>query len=353
MHISWQGPNKVSGKTERPIKFTLEHAWCKISSLAVELGKTSLHRTVKDIDLCAAEAKFHPHCQKTKYSNHLRTAEREQNKKTVQEQKSQAHNQAYHTVCTFINDHVIERGEVVQLSSLRLIYIGELDAYDFPNKGFRSQKLMIRLQNDPDISSKIAFTKVSPCDTGSVSFYLVYSTSITVTDAVALSNKLASMDKTEDVALLLRSLIRRAFNDTKPIPWPPTAEDMNIKSNDLPEELIKFLNVILGGTPQVSCTKTNRISLSIGQDICRSVTDGEWKLPQHILLCTTIRHLYRSKQLTSILNRLGHCESYDFGRELETAQAKALEEVSILLTPQIVTGEGSLLFHRQWMGYPK
>ena len=343
---------KVSGRTERPIKFTLEHAWHKIASSAVELGKTSLHRKVKYIDLCAAEAMFHPHCRKTfgtEYSNHLRTVEREQNRKnTVQVQKSQAHNQAYHAVCTFINDHVIEQGEVVQLSSLRLIYIGELDAYGFPNKDFRSQKLMIRLQTDPDISSKIAFTKVNPSDTGFVSFYLMYSTSITVADAVALSYKLASMDKTQDVALLLRSLIRHAFNDTKPLPWPPTAEDMNIKSNDLPEELIKFLNVILGGKPQVSCAKTNRIILSIGQDICRSVTDGEWKLPKHILLCTTIRHLYSSKQLTSILNRLGHCESYDFGRELETAQAKALEEVSSLLTPQIVTGEGNLIFHSEW-----
>ena len=55
------------------------------------------------------------------------------------------------------------------------------------------------------------------------------------------------------------------------------------------------------------------------QDICRAVTKGEGKLPQHILHCTTIRHLYLSKQLTTILSRLGHCETYDFGLELETA----------------------------------
>ena len=88
--------------------------------------------------------------------------------------------------------------------------------------------------------------------------------------------------------------------------------------------------------------------MSIAQDICRVVTDGEWKLPKHILLCTTIRHLYRSKQLTTILNRLGHSESYDFGLELETAQAKAVDEISTLLTPMIVKGEGNLLFHSEW-----
>ena len=62
-------------------------------------------------------------------------------------------------------------------------------------------------------------------------------------------------------------------------------------------------------------------------------------MSKHILLCTTVRHLYRSKQLTTILSRLGHCEPYDFGLEIETALAKALDEVSTTLTPQIVDEE--------------
>lgn len=71
-------------------------------------------------------------------------------------------------------------------------------------------------------------------------------------------------------------------------------------------------------------------------------------MPKHILHCTTIRHLYRSRQLTTILSRLGHCETYDFGLELETALAKALDEVSTSLTPQIITGEGNNVFHLEW-----
>ena len=78
------------------------------------------------------------------------------------------------------------------------------------------------------------------------------------------------------------------------------------------------------------------------------MTNGEWKLSKHILITTTIRHLYRSKQLTTILGRLGHCESYDFGLELETALAKALDEASTSLTPQIVTGAGNQVFHLEW-----
>lgn len=78
------------------------------------------------------------------------------------------------------------------------------------------------------------------------------------------------------------------------------------------------------------------------------MTKGEWKLPKHILLATTVRHLYRSKTLTNILSRLGHSETYDFSLELETAITKALDEVSTSLTPQIVTGAGNNVFHLEW-----
>ena len=68
---------------------------------------------------------------------------------------------------------------------------------------------------------------------------------------------------------------------------------------------------------------------------------------KHILLCTTIRHLYHSKQLTSILHKPGHSESYDFGLELETAMTKAITEVSTYLAPQI-TCEANVVFHCEW-----
>jgi hypothetical protein len=72
-----------------------------------------------------------------------------------------------------------------------------------------------------------------------------------------------------------------------------------------------------------------------------------------MLLCVTVRHLFSSKQLTKILHRLGHSETYDFGLEMETALAKALDEVSTYLMPQIVTGEGNVVFHCAWDNFNK
>ena len=80
------------------------------------------------------------------------------------------------------------------------------------------------------------------------------------------------------------------------------------------------------------------------QDICRGVTRREWNLSEHILLCTIVRHLYSSKQLTAVFSRLRHCENYVFGLELETALAKALDEVFISLSFLIITGEGNEVF---------
>ena len=65
-------------------------------------------------------------------------------------------------------------------------------------------------------------------------FYIVYSVSIAMADAVSLASKLASRDKITDVALLLRGIFKRAFKERKTLPWPPTAEDLSIESHIFP-----------------------------------------------------------------------------------------------------------------------
>ena len=343
---------KTSGKTERPIKFTLTSAWSPIESEAEKIGKTSLARKVRGFDLSAVEAKYHGSCHrsfKTEYHNFIRAQERAKVNRTDTEQArvTAAHNEAFNSTLQFIQDHIVKENKVIQLSSLRLVYIDKLDQCGYPNDKYRGEHLMRRLQNH-QINSQIVFSKVDPANKGCISFYLVYSSRITVADAVASAYRLASVDKIKDVALLLRGVIRRAFGKSKELPWPPTPDELELSSGDLPQELMTFLNIVAAGKPEATADKTQRLVLSIGQDLCRAVTEGEWKLPKHILLCMTIRHLYRSKQLATILNRLGHCESYDFGLELETAMAKALDETSMLLTPQIVKGDGNVLFHSEW-----
>ena len=84
------------------------------------------------------------------------------------------------------------------------------------------------------------------------------------------------------------------------------------------------------------------------QDVCRAITKGRCKFPKHILSATTLRLLYRSKQVICMINRCGHCESYDFCLDLELALSSAIERNSSFITPSIVTGDDVLVFHVEW-----
>ena len=152
------------------------------------------------------------------------------------------------------------------------------------------------------------------------------------------------------VALLSSNSVLETFKSSEDIPWPITAKDIELDGDKiLPSDLSRFLHVIITGKDSIEKSeKTTRLISSIGQDLCRAVTDGNWKLPKHVLLCMSIRHLFHTKQLSMILHRLGHSESYKFGLELETGLTKALDDVSTHLTPQIITGEGNLVFHCEW-----
>ena len=96
------------------------------------------------------------------------------------------------------------------------------------------------------------------------------------------------------------------------------------------------------------CEKTKRLIYSVGQDICRAVTNRAWKLPKHIIICLTICHLFRSKQLTQILNKMAHIESYQYGLEVETVLAEAFSNRSTYLAPHIVTGDSNIVFRSEW-----
>ena len=147
--------------------------------------------------------------------------------------------------------------------------------------------------------------------------------------------------------LLRKSIIRCYELSKNNNPWPPTADELSSLSSDiLPVALIEFLTTLISG--QKPTESTNRLIFSIRQDIGRAVTNGEWKLPKHIFLTMTLRHLSRNKQLTTILNRCGHCESYDYSLQLETALAIVLEQTYSIHSPNILCGDNNKIFHCEW-----
>ena len=269
---------KVSGSTERCINFAVfkdkkgmlkEPTWKQIETRALELGDSSLYGRVQGEDLFAREAKYHQSCRKSfnlKYLNHQRYKDQGANRVTDSDQAA-AQLMAFNAVLEFLQTRVIVQKEVVKLASLRLLYIQELEKHGFPNPKYRSEKLKAKLENH-EIIERIAFTKISHGDKGCITNILVYCANISTADAVTCAYMLGSKDKYKDVALLLRSTIQHAFKESKPLPWPPRADDLEVASSNelLPLDLIKFLNYLLSGDADMDrCEKAKRIVLSIGQ----------------------------------------------------------------------------------------
>lgn len=222
------------------------------------MNKEALHRKVQGKDLFAMEAKYHPSCRNTfntEYQTHVRWRERAEKAvdciDSLQAQKIAAHQKSYWVVKDYILRNVIDCKEVVQLRFLCSLYIKKLESQGFPNPDYHSENLIRRLQGDEDISNALAFSKVPlrSC----FELYLVYSSSITLAKAVSCAYKLGTADQLHNAALTLHSLIIKAFKKSKELSWPPTAQELNaVKMEELlPDDLVKFLNLVLTGTPEL------------------------------------------------------------------------------------------------------
>ena len=84
-----------------------------------------------------------------------------------------------------VTTHVGSQKGIERRSSLCLVYIQELTRNAYDNLNYRSEKRLKRLQNDSTMAL-ISFTKVAR-EGGAISFWLVYSSNITVCEAFALS----------------------------------------------------------------------------------------------------------------------------------------------------------------------
>ena len=201
----------------------------------------------------------------------------------------------------------------------------------------------------------LSFEPMETLNTGNIREYLIYNTKMNLGEAVKQAYILGASDKTRDVALGLRSAVQKASNDAEPLQWPPSARYLESLNIPIPSELDKFLFLLITGIyPADNRVKASRLVESIGQDICRATTNGHWKLPKHILLCMTLRHQFRSAELTTLLNRFGHSESYSFSLELETALAASLQESSVLLPTHVIRNPTlPALFHSDWDNFDK
>ena len=291
--------------------------------------------------LFACEAQYHPSWRREyiRDSNVGRTADEQA--KSKQTELEEVHRRAFSTVTRLVDHDILEQKQIVKLNDLLQVYISDLANTEFPNPNYKAQALKVKLEKS--YNEKLSFSLME--NKGTFPTYLVFSTDIGVQLAMRCAYELGTKDVLLEVANLLRQIILEACEKIDPLEWPPSACSLD-NLDVLPPEVHKFLTIVISGSASCDSQRVTRLVNSIGQDICRAATNGQWKLPKHILICMTMRHLFRSAELTTLLNRLGHSESYSFSLELETAIASALQETSRLLSTQVVRNPGvPALFH--------
>ena len=332
-----EGRKKVKSKgawTTEGMSSFISDGWQTILEIAEKTNDEKLLTRIRCQDLFACEAKFHKSCR-TKYlqkPDKWRSTNVQNKDKQVQ--LTEAHNHAFHDVCEVIDTDVLRDKKMVKLTDLVKTYIASLELTEFANPNFRGENFKIKLEKHEEYKDRLAFCKLY--SSAKMQSYIVYSSDIDVNNAVRLAYELASTDMIQEAGTYLRRVIFDSFAMSNELKWPPTAQDLGDVKDIVPSQLEKFLSYVIGGKATTRTSKSHRLVYSIGQDICRAATNGEWKLPKHMLICMTLRHLFRSERLITLLNRMGHSENYSFSLELETALAQAVDETSNLLSTQII-----------------
>ena len=75
--------------------------------------------------------------------------------------------------------------------------------------------------------------------------------------------------------------------------------------------------------PSIPCRNMadERHVLSFAQDVIHSASNARVKVPKHVSLAMTVHYLTTSKLLITLLNRMGHCSSYDEIQSVDTSLA--------------------------------
>ena len=127
---------------------------------------------------------------------------------------------------------------------------------------------------------------------------------------------------------------------------PLNVEDLQLSTSKmlLPETLYWLIRWIITGeqysepsfSSRASTSADERKILMTAQDLVHCASHARIKLPKHIGLGTSVKHLTGSKQLVPLLNRMGHCSSYDEKEQVETSLANeslAKADVSGVIIP--------------------
>jgi hypothetical protein len=333
---------KGKGKREQLTKCVTETAEASIKEAANAKQDTKLLCIIQDVDLIAREAHYHNSCRRNFTRKDIRNPTPDPNSETSGQ--IQAHETAFEHLCEYVQTNIIIGSQVERMTMLRERYCLYMQEHSLEhyNPQYKTDKLKDKLQKH--FGHRIKFWRPN------YRSELVYSDEVPIGQAVEAAFESAASEerRLEETANILRRCIVDAQTNSAEMPWPPSTNFLLSETIKPPDELMTFVTQLLSGRAiKDASTKTERITRSVAQDICYAVSGGRWKMPKHLLLGMTVRHITGSAEIVSLLNRFGHCVSYTTLLELETAMCNAIVETDKLL-PVTIDPDKNVVTHFCW-----
>ena len=327
----------IKGTNRRePLTQAVEtRADCTLREIAQQRLDTDI-LAITSRDIIAAEAQYHKTCYRDYTRKRPDNVIKEDN--IEEESCSKQEKEAFKRLFDFIRNDLFTNPRILPLTELRAKFIsfmndcGVTDVRDCAKKH-------VRRYVEYEFGDAIQFfyvqsrTYIRPDNLSIESI---------ASDYVVAKNKLDKHDTfsetpLENVALLLREEIKQHCKEQS---WPPHPDELNSDYITLPDTLIKFLTLLLGGKQQAT-DRINRLSTSIAQDIITAVTVGKVLTPKHVLLSWVIKSLTGNVELIKMMNRLGHSCSYTTLEEIDTAlcmeKLEVVNDNSVPIPLNIVT----------------
>ncbi|KXJ20012.1 hypothetical protein AC249_AIPGENE15286 [Exaiptasia diaphana] len=323
---------QVSRKKDKNlIKIITPNGSQSIRQAIKDRGDVELLAFLESVDLIAVSARYHKDCHAS-YTSTKNIRSRQYPAKSTFQQD--VFGESFEEFLEGFKP-AIDAGKALDMNSLLQSYRECLQRRGIDGSSYTRQKLKDRLK----VVFKDSLVFHQPF--GPSKPEIVFSASISLLDvinAAASSTQVntettftscTSHDTLEDlyfVALHLRKEIQKC-KGIDILPLNLTNLNLQTSKSLLPKPLYWLLRWIVTGEEfgfsQESCLNESdeRKVIMMAQDIIHSSSHARVKLPKQVGLAMTVKHLTGSKQLITLLNRMGQCSSYDETEQVETSLA--------------------------------
>ena len=221
---------------------------------------------------------------------------------------------------TLIEEHVVERFEVVPISNLVDVYRKKCTE----NSRIRQKRTLVGWVTDrfPDVVQWCpkyggAFLYNKTVQKGKIIEILCKKI-----DHLKSTYALPSIkEQTRNVGEAMRNEVNSSQHTF--VNWPPDENELYAKRTKVPPLLSILSKYMLTSLKRIGKRKECRIN-SICQDIIYTATNAKHRCSKHVNLALSVKRKTGSKHMITWLNKLGHGISYDEVNFVETSLAKEM-----------------------------